>query len=82
MDAARIPLHNFWTEKGKQMRAELRIADLDAFANPSSPPLTSLQAFWTFNGEPVSGLALLDIDQLERLHEAIGARVAELTEKG
>lgn len=41
---------------------------------------TALQFFDTENGDPLSGQAILNREQLEALHSAVGARLAELND--
>lgn len=75
MSTAYIALTQFWTTDTRRLKAELQ---LDVPEDPFQRHLTTLQAFGHNTGEPVSGQAVMNIEALRSLHEAIGERIADL----
>jgi hypothetical protein len=80
LDAAYIPIRRYWPPNGKPVREdrELQVQprpDEDIF---DSTNFTSLRVHSRETGDPVSGEAVLDADQLAELYLWLGERLAEL----
>lgn len=72
-----IPLHCYITRvKEARNRGELQLDGKSELA--ASPELTSLRVHSVNTGDPVTGEAVLNLEQLKELRDALNARIGDL----
>lgn len=83
MDTQYVKAKGMWTQDDRLLRnveVQMLVEAEDGMDGTPAYLLTSLQVFGFNTGNPISGQVVFDPEQLRKLHEAIGKRVAELDE--
>ena len=78
MRTAYIPLTRFWNEHDNLIVAEIQLESAPEEDHYGDKSTTSIQVFSHTSGDTLSGLMVMDPNQLTQLHQAIGRRLAEL----